>query len=437
MEILNYGIAGPNLAGQICADPTPNAILRIERLRDNQINGANGGGCNYAGSTVATDYWPNALFDTREALVRDPDPGGGAGNLRLGGVMHYISLDTRNLTRWLNGLVAPYTPALGGTGTLALNNNGTGYVVYFSDRRNNRDAANLETGEFGFEDIVNRASQVGVADNALEPAVPPAITSPEDVNANGALDTYGRCPAFAGVQSCAANLVPGATAPLDFNARPSTALSRGQAQVNRAVLFRRALKLINGGLVGDIVAPGLSVVSENPVYMQGDWNARAAGMNAAWNQPHVATSVIADAVTFLSNNWNDTTYSFANPYNPGARPRAVTYYRVALIAGKHPSFQLPAWGPVASDFGTDGGVHNFLRFLESGSTLNYKGSLASFYYSRQALGIYKCCATVYGPPTRAYSFDIDFLNPALLPPLTPVFRDLNTLGFSQETRPGM
>jgi hypothetical protein len=33
-------------------------------------------------------------------------------------------------------------------------------------------------------------------------------------------------------------------------------------------------------------------------------------------------------------------------------------------------------------FGTDGGVHNFLRFLEDwgGSTPNYEGSLVSLYY---------------------------------------------------------
>ncbi len=35
MEILNYGIGAPNLDGTACADPSPNAILRIQRLRDN------------------------------------------------------------------------------------------------------------------------------------------------------------------------------------------------------------------------------------------------------------------------------------------------------------------------------------------------------------------------------------------------------------------
>jgi hypothetical protein len=44
---------------------------------------------------------------------------------------------------------------------------------------------------------------------------------------------------------------------------------------------------------------------------------------------------------------------------------------------------------------------------------------------------------LYGAaPTRNYAFDVDFLTPALLPPNTPVFRDMNAVGFSQELRPG-
>jgi hypothetical protein len=204
------------------------------------------------------------------------------------------------------------------------------------------------------------------------------------------------------------------------------------AQVNRSVLFRHALKLMNGSL-GNIVAPGLAIIAENPVYIQGDWNASQA---AGFGNPSVATSVAADAVTLLSNEWNDDN-GYSNPYNPAARSRVTNpFYRVAIIAGKNPSFPTPLWQNATSDFGTDGGAHNFLRFLESGGTVSYMGSIASFYYSRQATGIYKCCATVYAAPNRQYQFDLNFLNPALLPPLTPVFRDVNTLGFSQEIRPG-
>ncbi len=424
MEILNYGIGarnivngagGANAGGAQCADPTPNAILRIQRLRDN-----NWATCTYAGGAApmptSNDYWPQTLFDAREGLLRDTSPGNS--NIALGGVMHYIALDVANLSNWFRA-VGAYA---GGTGANSRSTN-NGYSVYFSDRRNNRNASNVETGRYGWEDITNPNDAANGAPNG-------ALDAGEDVDASNTLDDYGKYPSYLGV----ANSVPPAPAPnaspLDINARPTTYVLPSVAKVNRALHFRHALKLINGGL-GNIITPGLTVATENPVYIQGDWNANQAG----FGDPHAATSVAADAVTLLSNAWNDVN-SFANPYSPGNRVRdAQTYYRVAIIGGKNPAFPMPAGA--ASDFGTDGGTHNFLRYLESGgTTLNYRGSIATFFYSRQATGTYKCCTTVYGPPGRAYAFDIEFLSPALLPPLTPVFRDLNTIGFSQETRPG-
>jgi hypothetical protein len=53
------------------------------------------------------------------------------------------------------------------------------------------------------------------------------------------------------------------------------------------------------------------------------------------------------------------------------------------------------------------------------------------YYSRQADSTFKCCTTVYSPPSRGYNFDVEFLQPNLLPPRTPLFRDINTTGFTQ------
>lgn len=408
MEILNWGFAGPNLSGALCANPNPNAIVTLQRLRDN----GNTAACDYASSLKSQDYWPNVLFDPREGLQRDVSPGA---NLILGGVMHYVQLDVRNLSLWFQG-AGPYA---GGSGANSLTNN-NGYSVYFSDRRNNRNLTNDETGEYGFEDIINPLDAAGLPNGVLDAA--------EDVNANGALETYGQFPSYNGVVN---GVPPGAQAPLDGTARPTTALSAAQAKVNRAVLFRRALKLVNGSL-GNIVTPGLTVAAENPVYVQGDWNANAGG----FGDPHVATSIVADAITLLSNNWNDNV-SFNFPYAPASRPRsAQSYYRFAVIAGKNPAFLRPTGWANPTDFGTDGGAHNFLRMLERGGTVNYRGSIATFYYNRQAVGVYKCCTTVYGAPTRNFNFDADFLDPAKLPPLTPVFRDLNALGFSQETRPG-
>ena len=195
-------------------------------------------------------------------------------------------------------------------------------------------------------------------------------------------------------------------------------------------IIYRALKLVRGSNIVGNGINGLTVVSENPVYLQGDWNS-----NGTFTGAHAATSVIADAVTLLSNAWTDS-ISFSAPYTPGSRSRGTpTWYRVAIIAGKGIAFAQPAG--TATDFGTDGGAHNFLRYLEDGDqAVNYRGSMATFFYNRQGVGPFKCCNTVYSAPTRNYNFDTDFLNPALLPPNTPVFKDLNAVGFAQELRPG-
>ena len=113
----------------------------------------------------------------------------------------------------------------------------------------------------------------------------------------------------------------------------------------------------------------------------------------------------------------------------------TSYYRVAVAGGKNINWPKPAWGN--DDYGLDGGTHNFLRYLEQWwyGTFNYRGSLVSLYYSEYASGIYKCCNTVYKPPTRAYAFDTDFLELAKLPPGTPRFRDVVNLGFRQILTP--
>jgi hypothetical protein len=184
---------------------------------------------------------------------------------------------------------------------------------------------------------------------------------------------------------------------------------------------------------------GFTVASENPVYVQGNYNSSAAdplwtgGSNTA---PHAAAAIIADTVTLLSNNWTDAN-SLNNPTNMGGRGAATAYYRMAVAGGKNVPFPIPNWGGVAQDFGTDGGLHNFLRYLENwgGKTLYYNGSLVSMYYSEYNTGTFKCCATVYSPPTRSYAFDTLFLNPANLPPGTPMFQDVVNLSYHQNFTP--
>ncbi|HEV3216125.1 MAG TPA: hypothetical protein VGZ27_10405, partial [Vicinamibacterales bacterium] len=200
-----------------------------------------------------------------------------------------------------------------------------------------------------------------------------------------------------------------------------------------------ALKVINGGIVAGVSSlptDGLTVVSENPVYMQGNWNATATNANA---DPHVPTAIIADAVTLLSNNWQDSN-SFEFPNQAVSRQAANTGYRFAVVAGKGLSFPWPALGAPQFLFGTDGGVGNFLRLLEDWNqggavTISYRGSIVSLYTSRQATGTFRYSLNVYDYGVRNFNFDTDFLLPSKLPPGTPMFRDVNTLTFRQILRP--
>jgi hypothetical protein len=442
MEILRLGTTGRNLSngtlntpGNACPlEPNPTAVIRLQRVKDVPTNNApcgfTGGG---AASAASSDYWPNVLYDTREGNLRDVVPAQ-APELMLAGVMNYVELDVNNLSRWFTG-------AIGVSGPNAIKV--TGYTVYFSDRRNNAldPVLNQKNGEFGFEDFVNPLSANGTPNAQLDAG--------EDLDGTGNLVIYGQTVPVApsvgdselGAAASVGALPLGDVRPTRGvgGTNPWNYVSVQEARVNAPIFFRRALKLVNGQTInlgncsGGAVVCGLTVAAENPVYIQGNYNSPGNTFGAAPGT-HVAASVLADAVTLLSNNWNDIT-SFTSPYNQGGRPAVTSWYRVAIVAGKGVSFPQPAG--TAQDFGTDGGVHNFLRYLENwnGQTLNYRGSIVSFYFSRQGVGTYKCCNTVYSPPTRGYNFDVDFLQPLLLPPKTPMFRDVDITGFSQLIMP--
>ncbi|MGE3705841.1 MAG: hypothetical protein AB7I13_11245, partial [Vicinamibacterales bacterium] len=455
MEILNLGIGAPNSGGTICADPTPDAVIRIQRLRDNA-----GGTCTYAASQNSWDWWPNALYDAREGSFRDSASVVGMTTqpMRMAGVMHYIALDVGNLKKWLAGTT-------GTTGDEAWNNNG--YIVYFSDRRSNHDAANgdVETGEFGFEDHVNSTTADGLPDGVLQ--------NGEDVNvgdprwAAGTQQLYGAIP-----WNNAVNIPTGATAPYDTTGRPQTQIPNGNstapapgagaARVNKQIMFRRALKIVNGCIgtatasaictaangVNNLPDSGLTIVAENPVYVHGNYNAHEGAPDATWSnqEPNRPAAIIGDAITLLSRNWSDAR-SFELPNYMSTRDASTTSYRFAALAGKGLSFTYcgSACGNPGHLFGTDGGAGNFLRILEdwgaTGSAPNgirYRGSIVSLHINRQAIGTYRFASSnnhIYNAGPRNFSFDIDFLTPSLLPPGTPMFRDVNTLQFRQILRP--
>ena len=142
---------------------------------------------------------------------------------------------------------------------------------------------------------------------------------------------------------------------------------------------RHALKLVNGSqgnfrytdANGNPI--GLTIASEQPVYVQGNYNADNNDATNWGGYTHLSSAVVADAVTLLSNAFDDR-YSYEYPVSgPGGTPRtaAETYFRVAIAAGKNKPFFVPGnWGSGNGDTGTDGGVHNFIRYLEDWGATN-------------------------------------------------------------------
>jgi Tfp pilus assembly protein PilX len=419
------------------------------------------------------DFWPNVLFDTREGELRD-DNMSAANQPTLNGTMHYIEIDGVNLANWFAGKIGAIVTT--GPDTKDPSNASNNFVLYVSDRRGNYEDTAVqtitggwpplsytthETGEYGWTDIVNSTNAANGCPNV-------GLDVGEDENADntfhglfyyyGASQKYihdagdtlanlatkpGTLGIFAGLSgtglttnnNCAT--VPTYSSP-DSIWPMMVAANANAARENPPLFFRRAIKIAHANKLTALgVCPGgqncgLAIATENPVYVQGDYNANWG--NNGFGDLYVASSISGDAVSLLSNNWNDVN-SFSTPYSLGNRVGATSFYRMAILAGVSGTFLQPGGSTTATvpqDFGTDGGVHNFLRFLEDwNGTLNYRGSIVELYYSRQANATYKCCTTVYSPPTRGYNFDTDFLDPIKLPPRTPLFRDVNTTGWTR------
>ncbi|MGA8103028.1 MAG: PilX N-terminal domain-containing pilus assembly protein [Candidatus Acidiferrales bacterium] len=463
-------VAPQGANGSQCGkDPSPNAVIRLARLRDNPTGSAGNVASRCTPTASGIDYWPNVLYDAREGTLRDgqaPSATGITYPATLGGSMYYIELDVANLSRWFTG-------AIGVNGPNA--NNTSGYTVYFSDRRGDQKDPNpppsvssstyVKTGGYGYEDEVNYTTDPtnGCPNSALEQGEDAesdyGLTGLSQNSPATYLRTYGMMPTFTNY-----TVAPPMTLPSTFtttgtvngatflnvsttsvaiktntgfcsamgNTWPLAVADVQDIRENPPLLFRRALKLVNASTISlgtcNTVICGLTVAAENPVYIQGDYN--NPGASPTFTAANVSASVVADAVTVLSDNWNDIN-SFISLANTNTRTASQTTYSTAIIAGK--SIPFPNVGP-SGDTGSDGGVHNFLHYLENwaGSNIYYQGSFVTFYYSHQAMGSFKCCTTVYGvPSSRSYIFDNTFLTPSLLPPRTPMLRSVNTIGFTQ------
>lgn len=205
---------------------------------------------------------------------------------------------------------------------------------------------------------------------------------------------------------------------------------------NYGVRLRNAATL--GATVGGAPAiRGLTVVSDQAVYVQGHYN-RDTGSN--WRP----ASIIADSLNLLSDAYNtrqpsETITDVRSSRTRADRVATDTEVNAAFLSGTDTTGGAEGSGGQGGVY--NGGLENYPRFHEtwSGRTLTYRGSFVSFDRAQRVNGAW--CGTggagthnrgngnvsgmsgcnIYDPPTRNWSYDTRFNDISQLPPLSPNF----------------
>ncbi|RME72782.1 MAG: hypothetical protein D6781_01675 [Verrucomicrobia bacterium] len=195
-------------------------------------------------------------------------------------------------------------------------------------------------------------------------------------------------------------------------------------------LGRSGVRLYNGrvGAPGQGIPsrgsdPGFSFATNNCLYVRGDFNADGNMPSNSSYQPEageVPVALYGDAVTILSNNWDDDVSKTKN------KPRAThTEVSAAIVTGLIPT---GAGGSTNSS----GGAHNLPRFLEkwSGKNLYIRGSLVALYECEVDDSPWSC--NYYSPPRRLWGFNKLFAQ-GIYPPGTPLLRTYRRIDFRDMT----
>ena len=167
------------------------------------------------------------------------------------------------------------------------------------------------------------------------------------------------------------------------------------------------VRLVNAQTLPSNGGTGLSIVSPDPVYIQGYYNCPTANLGSTNTSATAPSSIMCDAITILSPAWSDA--NSANGINITAANDTVN---TAIIAGNVPS-------TANSTTAFSGGVQNLTRLLESWSsaTLTLNTSLVNLYPSQIANSQFQAPGIYYNAPAqRNFNFDVNFANPNRQPP---------------------
>lgn len=196
------------------------------------------------------------------------------------------------------------------------------------------------------------------------------------------------------------------------------------------------VKLTNGSELGD----SMTMVSDLPVYVQGDFNLHTSSdPNTDKWEP---AAIIADAITVLSNSWSDANTKVVTPATAGtpavykkgklvtpavpATPETITASTTKYAASNTTVNSVFVSGDTPSNASTgqySGGFENFPRLLESWSnkTLTIKGSFIQLFRSQYATGLWGG-SNYYDAALRNWSSEERFADN--LEDLPPGFTDL-------------
>jgi hypothetical protein len=204
------------------------------------------------------------------------------------------------------------------------------------------------------------------------------------------------------------------------------------------------------GGIGVVADPtGVTVVSDQAMYVLGDYNRGIAGGGIV-RQP---AALIGDSVNVMSARfWRGSAASgcaanccagnfcrdgqSVRSLSDASRDGATTWINSAFLGGVDTT-------PDGFVDQYNGGLENYPRFHEDwgGQSLNYQGSFVSLGESEHVEGAW--CGTggttaagcnIYNPPARNWNFDPAFNKAANLPPLTPRFVYVQQVLFTEDFR---
>ena len=150
---------------------------------------------------------------------------------------------------------------------------------------------------------------------------------------------------------------------------------------------------------------GLTVATGRPLYVWKDYNTDSVNRGTANTSTTRPASLVGDAITILSDNWQDVNSHSLN----GA---AATTVNAAFLTGVVET----------TTAHYSGGMENFPRFLETWGLANvftYNGSMIKMFPSLYATNAWENNNNIYKPPTRNWALDTNFRDPLKLPPKTP------------------